>query len=52
MESIISDRVVADYTLYSAPSDRRDMDLDIAERTLWKKARGRPVDDVDIAPKR
>jgi hypothetical protein len=44
--SIISDQVVANYTLYSAPSDRRDMDLD-AERTWTTHGRGRPL-DVDV----
>ena len=44
--SVISDRAVADYTLCSAPSDRRDMDLD-AERTWTARGRGRHV-DVDV----
>ena len=44
--SVISDRVVADSTLYSAPSDRRDMDLN-AERTWTARGRGRHV-NVDV----
>jgi hypothetical protein len=53
IRSIISDQVVADYTsYYSAPSDRRHMDVD-AERTRTARGCGRgksppKIADVDM----
>jgi hypothetical protein len=50
MRSIISGQVVADCSLYSASSDRRDMDLDAVRTWTARGQSGRPqkIADVDM----